>query len=273
VLGAITPYERLHGHKPNLAGVPEWGQHVWVHNLKGSKLDARGLPARWVGYDKESTHAHRIYWPEKHSLSVERDVKFTTNTVTVYTPSTPQTQVQIQPQIPTPKIQPSGTGTTQPTPQAPQPDVDAPDADPIPEMPDEDDPNPAADDDYVIPSPITPPEPAPALPHQPPPAPRKQKPPPPPRTEPPRRSARIAKMSQDGQTTSTQEAPEISLRGHARRVTFSQRGTDSANESFATAPEEPSYAEMAFHAEIEIDTTMAAAAHDANDDPRSVSKA
>jgi hypothetical protein len=46
---------------------------------------------------------------------------------------------------------------------------------------------------------------------------------------------------------------------------MSQQGTDSANESFTTAPEEPSHAEMAFH--VEIDTTMAVAAHNANGDP------
>jgi hypothetical protein len=52
---------------------------------------------------------------------------------------------------------------------------------------------------------------------------------------------------------------------------MSQQGTDSANKSFTTAPEEPSHAEMAFH--VEIDTMMAGAAHDANGDLRSVSEA
>src|SRR6266702_8775870 len=42
-LGNITPYERLHGQKPNLAGVPEWGQRVWVHTDAGSKLDGRAI--------------------------------------------------------------------------------------------------------------------------------------------------------------------------------------------------------------------------------------
>jgi len=39
MLGNTTPYEKLYGSKPNLAGVPEWGQQVWVHNHQGSKLD------------------------------------------------------------------------------------------------------------------------------------------------------------------------------------------------------------------------------------------
>jgi len=38
---ATTPFERLTGCKPNLAGVPEWGQHMWVHRGLETKLDAR----------------------------------------------------------------------------------------------------------------------------------------------------------------------------------------------------------------------------------------
>jgi hypothetical protein len=75
-LGNTTPYEKLYGEKPNFMDVPEWGETVWVHTKKGSKLDARGLQARWVGYDTDSTHAHRIYWPSQNKITVERDVKF-----------------------------------------------------------------------------------------------------------------------------------------------------------------------------------------------------
>ena len=38
-LGTVTPYECLYKSKPNLVGVLEWGQHMWVHNDSGSKLD------------------------------------------------------------------------------------------------------------------------------------------------------------------------------------------------------------------------------------------
>jgi hypothetical protein len=101
-LRVIMPYECLHGHKPNLGELPEWGQCIWIHNFKGNKLEVCGLLAHWIGYDKESLHAHRIYWPEKHSITVERDVKLTTNTVTVYTPpvlpSTPPVSAPTQSQ-------------------------------------------------------------------------------------------------------------------------------------------------------------------------------
>src|SRR6266404_4844401 len=53
-LGSVTPYKRLYGNKPHLAGLPEWGQWVWVHDSSGSKLDTRATQAHWVGYDAES---------------------------------------------------------------------------------------------------------------------------------------------------------------------------------------------------------------------------
>ncbi len=80
-----TPYKELYGDKPNLSGVPEWGQLVWVHSGTGSKLDACGIEACWVGYDADSTHAHCIYWLNKNSVSVECNIKFTSLTVTIYT--------------------------------------------------------------------------------------------------------------------------------------------------------------------------------------------
>ena len=104
-LGTVTPYEQLYGSKPDLGGVPEWGRPVWVHLDSGSKLDGRAEEARWVGFDRDSTHAHRIYWQDKNRVSVERNVRFTSNSVTVHIPlpfpsnptatiTTPPTQVQ-----------------------------------------------------------------------------------------------------------------------------------------------------------------------------------
>ena len=52
---------------PNLTGLPEWGQPVWVHDASGSKLDACMIEGRWVGFGSESTHAHRVYWPGSQS--------------------------------------------------------------------------------------------------------------------------------------------------------------------------------------------------------------
>ncbi|KAJ3739968.1 hypothetical protein DFH05DRAFT_1406248, partial [Lentinula detonsa] len=46
-----------------------------VHDISGSKLDGRATEGRWVGFDEESC-AHRVYWPEKRTVSVERSVSF-----------------------------------------------------------------------------------------------------------------------------------------------------------------------------------------------------
>jgi len=83
VLGNITPFERLTGQKPNIAGVPEWEQKVWVHTTANSKLDVQAVIAHWVGYDGDSTHAHWIYWPEQRKVSVECDVQFTAGSTSI----------------------------------------------------------------------------------------------------------------------------------------------------------------------------------------------
>jgi hypothetical protein len=60
-LGHVTPFEKLYGIKHNLGELPEWGQRVWVHTSKGSKLNTQALEGCWVGYNRKSTHAHCIY--------------------------------------------------------------------------------------------------------------------------------------------------------------------------------------------------------------------
>ena len=103
-LGNVTPYKRLYGNKPNLAGEPEWGQHVWVHDDSGSKLDARAIEGHWVGYDKDSTHAHRIYIPSKNSIAVEQNVRFVPTNVTIHTGPAP---VNSSPAPPSPVLPPA----------------------------------------------------------------------------------------------------------------------------------------------------------------------
>ena len=70
------PYKILHGHKPNLVNLQPWGCKVRVHDPKGSKLDGRSSVGRWMGFDAETRDGHRIYWPERRVVSIERSVKF-----------------------------------------------------------------------------------------------------------------------------------------------------------------------------------------------------
>ncbi|KAI0070301.1 hypothetical protein K474DRAFT_1608968 [Panus rudis PR-1116 ss-1] len=69
-----TPYERATGQKPNLASLPRFGAIAWVLQSADSKLAPQSKEGRWVGYDAESK-AHRVYWPDKRTVSVERNVK------------------------------------------------------------------------------------------------------------------------------------------------------------------------------------------------------
>jgi hypothetical protein len=78
-IGNATPYELLNGRKPNLDHLQPWGCQVRVHDAGGSKLDGRSRVGRWVGFDPDTKDGHRIYWPEKRSISVERSVKFNFN--------------------------------------------------------------------------------------------------------------------------------------------------------------------------------------------------
>jgi hypothetical protein len=41
------------------------------------------VQARWIGYDADSTHAHRVYWPGKNSILVKRNIKFVSPTIII----------------------------------------------------------------------------------------------------------------------------------------------------------------------------------------------
>src|SRR5215471_4504867 len=73
-----TPHEMGTGEKPNLSNLRQFGCTAWVKNLDAGKLDPRTVEGRFLGYDEESK-GYRIYWPQKRSVTVERDVYFDEN--------------------------------------------------------------------------------------------------------------------------------------------------------------------------------------------------
>jgi len=75
-IGETTPYEILSGRKPYIGNLHPWGCRVRVHDTGGSKLDGRSSVGRWMGFDAETRDGHRVYWPERRVVSVERSVKF-----------------------------------------------------------------------------------------------------------------------------------------------------------------------------------------------------
>ena len=75
-----TPYELVTGKKPNLLELRKWGCLVWVHDKTGSKLDGHTKEGCWVGFDEKSKGS-RVYWPEKHTVTVECSITFTSPVV------------------------------------------------------------------------------------------------------------------------------------------------------------------------------------------------
>ncbi|KAF7324328.1 Transcription factor [Mycena sanguinolenta] len=71
-----SPYEVVTGEKPDLSRARKFGCRVWVRVHDGSKLDERGVEAKWVGPSIKTPDSHRIYWPTKGTVTVERDVRF-----------------------------------------------------------------------------------------------------------------------------------------------------------------------------------------------------
>ena len=71
-----TPYEAVHGCKPNLSDLHCFGCKVFVRLENVGKLDAQAKEARFVGYNLQSK-GYRIYWAETHRVSIERNVRFT----------------------------------------------------------------------------------------------------------------------------------------------------------------------------------------------------
>jgi len=125
-LGNVTPFEKLTRKKPYLAGVPKWGQRIWVHTNANSKLGARAELVHWVGYSRDSTHAHRIYWAGAKKISTERDVKFAVSTATISitsslssTPLAPTLPLQHAASMPS--TTPAPTAPTQAASAPPQP--------------------------------------------------------------------------------------------------------------------------------------------------------
>ncbi|KAF8817637.1 hypothetical protein BYT27DRAFT_7074191, partial [Phlegmacium glaucopus] len=71
----MTPFEAAFGRKPNLRGLREWGEKVYVRIEGGTKLGGRVKEGRWLGIDDESKGV-RIYWPDTKSVTVERNVTY-----------------------------------------------------------------------------------------------------------------------------------------------------------------------------------------------------
>ena len=85
-----TPYEMVHGCKPNLSDLHRFKCKVFVQLENTGKLDEQAKEAKLVGYDLQSK-GYRIYWPETCQVSVERNICFAPEEVSQTTGNITQT--------------------------------------------------------------------------------------------------------------------------------------------------------------------------------------
>jgi hypothetical protein len=78
-----TPFEMLHGTKPDLSKARGFGCKTFVKVKSKSKLDEKSVVARWIGLSEETKGGHLVYWEEKRKVSVERNVRFVDGTAFV----------------------------------------------------------------------------------------------------------------------------------------------------------------------------------------------
>src|SRR5882724_11503985 len=65
----------IHGTKPNLTGLPEWGSKVFVHKQDHGKLDSKTEEGYWVSYSEDSL-GHHVYWANKRHVTTECNITF-----------------------------------------------------------------------------------------------------------------------------------------------------------------------------------------------------
>jgi len=70
-----TPYEKVHGSKPNLLDLHHFGRPIYVRVENAGKLDEQAKQAKFIGYDYNSK-GYRVYWPKSRCISIERNVCF-----------------------------------------------------------------------------------------------------------------------------------------------------------------------------------------------------
>jgi hypothetical protein len=83
-LGGKTPYEMKCKKKPHLGGIHKFCGAAYVKDLKARKPDSHTQLGWFIGYDLESK-GYRIYWPNKQSVTVDRNVVFNDSDMTMDT--------------------------------------------------------------------------------------------------------------------------------------------------------------------------------------------
>ena len=103
----MTPYEAAFGKKPDMKGVREWGEKVYVRlEKKGLKLGGRVREGHWMGMDEESKGA-RVYWPDSKSVTVERNLYYDNSTASRFEEEDDAEVVRTNAEVPAVQNQPA----------------------------------------------------------------------------------------------------------------------------------------------------------------------
>ncbi|KAJ3737603.1 hypothetical protein DFJ43DRAFT_987438 [Lentinula guzmanii] len=72
----MTPLQAATGKKPDLRGLREWGDKVWVRLDGGDKFGGRVKEGQWIGVSDatEGNKSYHIYWPDTRRVSTEHSV-------------------------------------------------------------------------------------------------------------------------------------------------------------------------------------------------------
>jgi len=73
-LNGKTPYELVTGEKPNISGLPIWGEDVFIKMIpEARKLSTKAQNTYWIRYNPDS-QGHHVYWKERHSVTTEHNI-------------------------------------------------------------------------------------------------------------------------------------------------------------------------------------------------------
>ena len=71
-----TPFEKQFGKTPDISNFHIFGSIVYVkREVSPGKLEPQAQEGCWIGIDTEAD-AHFIYWPERKTVTTERNVVF-----------------------------------------------------------------------------------------------------------------------------------------------------------------------------------------------------
>ena len=81
-------------NKPNLHDAYEWEKDIYVKTKQDDKLANQATRAKWIGHSSQSD-GHLIHWPNRHNISVERNIIFDTGEQVKLSPTPPTDESEV----------------------------------------------------------------------------------------------------------------------------------------------------------------------------------